>query len=81
MGVLMHTDAVQAAGKRRIDLKSLPVDLLSISAHKIYGRKGIGGLFVRKGTALSPLFSAGDKKQEEGQEPRIPQQQPDLPKH
>lgn len=66
-GVLIHTDAVQAAGKIDINMDSLPVDLLSVSAHKIYGPKGIGGLYVRKGTALSPLLFGGG--QEAGRRP------------
>ena len=67
MGVPVHTDAVQAAGKVNFDLHSLPVDLLSLSAHKIYGPKGIGGLFVRRGTSLKPLFHGGG--QEAGRRP------------
>jgi len=58
-GAYFHTDAVQAFGTVDIDLDSLPVDLLSLSAHKIYGPKGIGALYVRKGTKISPLVHGG----------------------
>jgi cysteine desulfurase len=58
-GVIFHTDAVQAVGKVPVDVDDLGVDLLSISAHKIYGPKGIGGLYVRKGTTLDPLVYGG----------------------
>ncbi len=58
-GVLFHTDAVQSVGKVRIDLSRWPVDLLSASAHKLYGPKGVGLLFIRKGTPIRPLFYGG----------------------
>ena len=58
-GVLFHSDAVQAAGKIPLDTAELGVDLLTISAHKFQGPKGVGALFVRKGTRLRPLFHGG----------------------
>lgn len=58
-GIYLHTDAVQAAGYLNIDLSRMPVDLLSIGAHKFYGPKGIGALFIRKGTPIHGIQTGG----------------------
>jgi cysteine desulfurase NifS len=58
-GVLFHTDAVQAAGKIKVDVVDLDVDMLSMSAHKFHGPKGVGSLYVRKGIKLEPLIHGG----------------------
>jgi cysteine desulfurase len=61
-GIIFHTDAVQAVGKVDINLKSLPVDLLSLSGHKLYGPKGVGALFIRGGVKISPLIHGGGQE-------------------
>lgn len=58
-GVLFHTDAVQTFGKLPIDVSTQPIDLMSFSGHKIYGPKGIGGLYVRKGIQLEKILHGG----------------------
>jgi cysteine desulfurase len=60
-GVLFHTDAVQAIGKVPVDVRRVPVDFLTFSAHKFHGPKGIGGLFIRKGLQLTPLIHGGEQ--------------------
>ena len=60
--VLFHVDGAQAAGKIAIDLTDLPVDLYSLTAHKFYGPKGVGALFVAKGTAIDPLLFGGGQQ-------------------
>jgi cysteine desulfurase len=57
--VYFHSDGVQSTGKIPVDVKKLGVDLYSISAHKIHGPKGVGALFVKKGTMLKPLLTGG----------------------
>ena len=61
-GVLFHTDAVQAVGKTPIDLRHLPVDMLSLSGHKIHAPKGIGVLYVRKGVRFRPFLRGGHQE-------------------
>ena len=61
-GVLFHTDAVQVAGRLPIDVQQLPVDLLSLSSHKIYGLQGAGALYVRPGVELVPLLYGGGQE-------------------
>jgi cysteine desulfurase len=67
VGALMHTDAVQAFGKMAIDTTTLPVDLLCLSGHKIGAPKGIGAMYIRRGTPFEPLFHGGS--QDRGRRP------------
>ncbi|MFZ0391288.1 MAG: cysteine desulfurase family protein [Calditrichia bacterium] len=62
-GILFHTDAVQTFGKTELRPQDLPVNLLSISSHKIYGPKGAGALFIRKGTAIQPVLHGSSHEQ------------------
>jgi cysteine desulfurase len=69
-GILFHVDAVQSLGKIPINVKKLNIDLLTISSHKIYGPKGVGALYVRKGVRISPLVFGGaqERKMRSGTE-------------
>jgi cysteine desulfurase len=60
--ILFHTDAVQAVGKLPIDVKKLPIDMLSLSGHKLHAPKGIGALYVRKGTRFYPYIIGGHQE-------------------
>ncbi len=61
-GILFHTDAVQAVGKIPIDLRALPIDFLVLSGHKLHAPKGIGALFVRRGTPFRPFMIGGHQE-------------------
>lgn len=61
-GALFHTDAVQVAGRLSIDVQNLPVDLLSLSSHKLYGPQGAGALYVKPGVQLVPLLCGGGQE-------------------
>jgi cysteine desulfurase len=62
VGAFFHTDAVQAVGKIPVDVKELNVDFMTFSAHKIYGPKGIGALYVKRGTPFCPLIHGGHQE-------------------
>ncbi|WP_044642267.1 cysteine desulfurase family protein [Risungbinella massiliensis] len=61
-GILFHTDAVQAFGLEEMNVRTLPVDLVSLSSHKIYGPKGVGALYVRQNVMLHPRFFGGSQE-------------------
>lgn len=61
-GALFHTDAVQAAGRLPINVQEIPIDLLSLSSHKIYGPQGAGALYIRSGVDLVPLLAGGGQE-------------------
>ena len=63
-GTLLHTDAVQSFGKIPVNVDELGVDLLTISAHKVYGPKGVGALYIRKGTRIQPLIFGGHQERQ-----------------
>lgn len=61
-GILFHTDAVQVAGRLPIDVRTLPIDLLSLSSHKIYGPQGSGALYIRSGVTMLPTLYGGGQE-------------------
>ncbi len=61
-GIYFHTDAVQAIGKVPLEVKNMPVDLMSMSAHKIYGPKGVGAIYIRKSTKISAIMHGGHQE-------------------
>lgn len=58
-GIYFHTDAVQAVGKVAFEVRKMPIDLLSMSAHKIYGPKGVGAIYIKKGTKINAIMHGG----------------------
>ncbi|MBI5750900.1 MAG: aminotransferase class V-fold PLP-dependent enzyme [Hydrogenophilales bacterium] len=71
-GVLLHTDAVQVAGKHSIDLARIPADLLSLSGHKLHAPKGVGVLFVRKGLKFPPMLFGQQERGRRGGTQNVP---------
>lgn len=70
-GVIFHTDAVQAAGRIHIDVKEQNIDMLSLSAHKFHGPKGVGALYGRKGIPLTNVIEGAHRSAESGAALRI----------
>ena len=64
LGIIFHTDAVQAIGKKNINLSETKIDLLSLSAHKFYGPKGVGALYVKDGVKLIPTYFGGGQEKD-----------------
>ncbi|MGI6120596.1 MAG: cysteine desulfurase NifS [Desulfosporosinus sp.] len=62
LGIVFHVDAVQSLGKIPINVKEMNIDLLSVSSHKIYGPKGVGALYIRKGVRIVPLIHGGSQE-------------------
>lgn len=71
-GALLHVDGAQSVGKRALDLARTPIDLLSLSAHKLYGPKGVGALFLREGLTLAPLFPGTQERGRRGGSLNVP---------
>lgn len=63
-GLAFHTDAIQAAGKIRVDVREVPVDFLSLSAHKFHGPKGVGALYIRSGCRFEPMVRGGGQEKD-----------------
>ena len=61
-GILLHVDAVQGAGHVPVDVQALNVDLLTVSAHKFHGPRGVGAVYIRKGVAVSPFITGGEQE-------------------